>query len=972
MEVLDDVTVDQNNLLAPRRGFDQLPGQLPATNQRMNRFGYYQGTTDSVAYLIGHWDTDQFGYYSSSTWNNYTGSFPPPSATLARTRFLQQNNNFYFTTNKGIYKLDSVENDTPKAAGEPPGLDIQLALTGSSGFFSAQSQGSFVGTLTSGSPTITGLTSTPGNIAVGQYLACSPDTTFIPSGTTVSSINASTLAGTPTTSATDAAGQTTLHVSSVVGLAAGQLVSDFSGTLIQTGTTVSSVGVGLVVLSLALKRATAVGTPEAIQFLSAPTITMSANAAGGAPTSETISYLAGSQVAYRMVWGKKDLNNNIILGAPSNWVAISNTTGHSSNVTINFSIPSGITTADFYQIYRTFQTPSIAITPNDEMQLCYEGNPIAGDIAIGTLVTPITDSLIDALLGVSLYTSPSQQGIGQAYYPPPMAKDFCSFQNYVFYANTTLQQTINLTILGTDAPNGIQINDVLTIGGIAFTAKGAQNIAANEFKVTYSTASITPAQAIIATTNSLIQVINQSSTSTVYAYGQSGPTSLPGQILLTSRTFGQTAFVLTASAHGAAYNPILPTSGTTVTSTNITYLNGVYASVQGLPEAVPRANLLPLIGSSAEPILRIIALRDYIVVLKTDGVFRIVGNNLANFQVLAFDYTTKIVAPDSAVSLNNQVWCVANQGIVSISDSGVQQQSWTNINTIIQELLGTASTQVAQYASAVAYETEHKYILGIPSSSGDTANTQTYTYNIFTSAWTRWTRQFSCGFIQPVQNSLYLGNAQNNKIAIERKNLSYTDYIDEAVATPNILSYSGYVVTVDTVTNITVGDLLFQDANDASVITAIDTVALALTVQDPVAWAIATSTVYAAINSIAQWKPVVAGNPGFLRQYSEGDLIFNVTRFNQATVSFFTDIVPSSHSVPLIGNSTGSWGLFTWGLTVPWGGASAAAPIRFYIPMETQLGSQLNVTFNIRQAWSNWSLNGANIVYQDVSGELDG
>jgi hypothetical protein len=953
--VADDVVVDQTNVGGPRRGFDLLSGSLPVVSDRINRFDVYQGLSDSSAYVLAHWGTTKLGYYSAGSWTAFSGSFSAPDAILARVRFLQQNRNFFFTTSKGVYKLASVQTDTPRAAGVPAGLDLQLALSGTSGFFSQNTVGSFVGTVTNGSPIITGLASLPASIAVGQYV--SDAVVDIPSGTTVSSIQASATVLIATGNIT--AGSTSMTtVAPTTGIAAGQIVT---GTGIAPGTTVVSIVATTVTLSLA---ATATTVGVAVTFSSAPTITMSANATG--TTSETITYSSGGQVAYRVVWGYKDANNNLVLGAPTQWVSITNNTGGATNVAGTTSIPSGITTAYFYQVYRSFQTPTSSVIPSDEMQLCYSSNPSAGDLVNGYVT--FTDSLIDALLGASLYTSPSQGGIGQAYLPPPIAKDFCSFYGYTFYANTQSKQTLALTVIGTGAPNGVQVDDTLVIDGITFTAKAAENIGSNQYKV-FSTGTV--AQNITDTVNSLVKIINRSATSTVYAYAISGPTELPGKILLSARTFGTTAFAVTVSGHGSAYNPTLPTSGTTVSSAVVTYKNGVYCSVQGLPEAVPSSNLLPLVGSAAADILRIIALRDYVVILKADGVFRIVGNNLANFNIVPFDYTTQLVAPDSAVSLNNQVWCLANQGVVSISDTGVQQQSWTNINDTIQTLFGTAFAEMQQYASAVSYETEHKYILGLPSAGGDTGNTQTYTFNIFTNAWTRWTRKFTAGFVHPTTNILYLGNFQNNNVVTERKTGTYQDYIDELSASPTITASSNYVVTLNSIAGINVGDLLYVDATHASVIASIDSVNVTVTVQDLVTWANGAASIYPAINSVIQWKPVVAGNPGFLRQYPEGDLLFNTTRFNSATLSFFTELYQSFQSVPITGFSLGNWGMFAWG-GVPWGGLNRPTPIRFLVPLNAQLGSQLNVKFSISQAWSNWALSGLNIVYNDVSQEMDG
>lgn len=1098
--VANNVTVDQTDLAASRRGFESLPGTLPLSSDRVNRFDYYGGMTDSTKYLIAQWGAGKFGFYDtpSSTWTPYSGTFNPPDPVLARTRFLQQNNNLYLTTSGGIFKLDSVENDTPKEAGVPAGLDVQLSLENSSGFFSQNPVGTFVATVTNGSPTITGLTATPGNIAVGQYLS---DTNNFITGATISFITAPALA-LVSTIATQAGSYQVLVTGPIAGLAIGQLISSASATTlpstatvtalsgasvtptgnthsnttidglssltgivagmfvtgsgITAGTTVTAVGASSVTISVAASSsltgtaltfnipasvsptgtvtmssvsitslssitgivpgmtitgtdipagttviaasgttvtmsAAATGTPGAaaitfagavylvsnpatatntvlvplvVSFTNPGTITMSASSTG--TSTEVITYSAGSQVAYRLIWGYKDANNNIILGAPTQWTSITNDSGGTRNVHVRSTIPAGITSANFYQLFRTFQTATATTTPPDEMQQCFEGNPTTMDFTNGYV--EIDDSTIDGLLGTSLYTSPSQQGIGQAYAQPPLAKDFCSFYGYVLYANTTSQQSLSLTLTGVGSPNGVQIGDTLHIGGIAYVGGSSEIPSSNQFQVISNG---TPAQNITNTTNSLVRVINRSTTSINYATNVSGPTGLPGQMVITTRSLAQAAFSVTASAHGSAYNPPLPTSGATVISTADTFQNGIFCSVENQPEAVPTENLLPLVGSAGDPILRIIALRSYVVILKTDGVFRLVGTNLSNFQILPFDYTTQLVAPDSAVSLNNQVWCLANQGVVSISDTGVQQQSWTNINNVIQELFGTAYAAVQQYASGIGYETDHKYILGLPTNGGDTQNNQVYTYNIFTSAWTRWTRQFTCGFIPKIQNVLYLGNSQNNTVVQERKTGTYTDFIDEAYNFPSISAFANYTVTLSSTLGIKVGDLLYQNASVNSVIISIDPMAGTVTVNDLLTWSIAGATIFPAIENEIQWKPVVAGNAAYLRQYCEGDLLFNTTGFDVATISFSTELSQTFAPVPLTGTPLGNWGFPAWG-EFPWGGANLPTPLRFYIPLNSQLGSQLNVDFFIRQAYSNWSLEGVNIVYNDINQEMDG
>ena len=90
-----------------------------------------------------------------------------------------------------------------------------------------------------------------------------------------------------------------------------------------------------------------------------------------------------TNVAYRIVWGYRDLNNNLILGAPSDRIIVSNTSGGTRNVDLTFTIPNGIATNYFYQVYRSLESATLADPPNDNLQLCYEANPTSGQLTAG-------------------------------------------------------------------------------------------------------------------------------------------------------------------------------------------------------------------------------------------------------------------------------------------------------------------------------------------------------------------------------------------------------------------------------------------------------------------------------------------------------------------------------------------------------------------------------------------------------------
>src|SRR3990167_2349836 len=101
-----------------------------------------------------------------------------------------------------------------------------------------------------------------------------------------------------------------------------------------------------------------------------------------------------NQVAYRVLWGFRDANNNVVYSAPSGRAVITNpTAGSNTDITVRFTVPAGITTAYFYQIYRSPLSGGDDIEPSDELGLVYEANPTSTDIT--NLYVEITDSTPD-------------------------------------------------------------------------------------------------------------------------------------------------------------------------------------------------------------------------------------------------------------------------------------------------------------------------------------------------------------------------------------------------------------------------------------------------------------------------------------------------------------------------------------------------------------------------------------------------
>jgi len=125
-----------------------------------------------------------------------------------------------------------------------------------------------------------------------------------------------------------------------------------------------------------------------------------------------------------------------------------------ANVFVTFTVPPGVTTSDFYQIYRSpiaqatgTQILATDVFPNDELQLVFEGFPTDAQIAAGTIT--ILDITPPQFAGAFLYTNATTgEGILQANNIPPFALDINLFKNCVFYANTATLFTQSLNLLG--------------------------------------------------------------------------------------------------------------------------------------------------------------------------------------------------------------------------------------------------------------------------------------------------------------------------------------------------------------------------------------------------------------------------------------------------------------------------------------------------------------------------------------------
>jgi hypothetical protein len=669
-------------------------------------------------------------------------------------------------------------------------------------------------------------------------------------------------------------------------------------------------------------------------------------------------FAPGETVGYRMVLGYTDTNNNLHVSAPAQRLVISNPGGGSaSTVTLTWYIPPSLPTGYFYQIYRTKQVAdisSVAQDPGDEMYLVVQKILTATDIS-NKFIT-YTDATPDVLLGQVLYTNPSQQTIAGANYQPPLAKDITFYKGNMLYANTTTKQTAVINMITTPT-NG----DTITIGGVVYTAAGTENASIGQFKVFTSG---TTGQNIDNTARSLVHVINTYSSNTVYwAVYTSGYTSLPGQITLIERNIGGTSFAITSS-NGTVYSPQIPVSGTSYSSSNNVNTHYVYASKVQIPEAVPLLNFIP-VGTSDKPILRIKALRDSVFVFKEDGVYRILGTDITNFTVSLFDSTVILTAQDSLVTLNNQIWCMSNQGVVAVSDSGSVIQS----RPIERDLLTLSSSLYPNYSSStfgIGYESDRHYNLCTNTNTTDTNATQEWVYNFLTQTWNRWNLNITAGIVSLTPDDhLYVCFA-NGQVARERKNWNIFDYADFQYNI-TIASSSGASIVVTSSTNIEVGNTIYQVDGlgsfvGQSIVTVVNSPTQVTVADNDVHWIAGTAIVYKPISLNLTYTPI-GGSYSWVKHFQDFQAFFRDATFTDLQFGFASDFDTTVDYTTIVALGGTGFGTVPFGEEPFGGGRSIPQVARTLVPRNKARCHWLTPSITHAEALSNFSLTGINFFY---------
>lgn len=651
-----------------------------------------------------------------------------------KVKYVEVNKNLYLTSNKGVKKIDDY-NSTMVNSGIPKALDINLELYDAEGFFSQQSQ--------VGYRVLWGIKDRNDNLILGaaseRAFISNPGLALLIANynDTVTKLNDEpdiTLTYTPV------AADTTLPD---LIIAMNDMVTDLNAEPNLSGTYVAIAGSDL----------------EEVQ---------------------------------------EEYNTGIIdiLNGEANLDETYDLATTSQQVKLFVTVPEGITAAHFYQIYRTGNSVDLDTPPNEDYQLVYESNPTLEQIESGVL--DIVDITPDGFRGAALYQNTNQEGDAQANEPPPFALDVALYNGMMFYGNTKTRYKLAFSLVGMDSLSSS--TELIVDNGT------------DDFTLTFSTVSENTAtgQVLISdaasvstqideTARSIVRVINRFPGNTlVNAYYLSTPDGVPGSILLEGRSVSDAMFELSATNQtqtidGNVYSAFSPELVEPEESENDDKPNRVYYSKLQEPEAVPSLNYFN-VGGGDNSIYRLASLRDGLFIFSQEGIFKVVGDAPAQLNLSAFDNTTILKAPESVAIGNNQIYLFTDQGICTVSDTGVNIIS-RQIEDQLLTLLDPAYEDFSSATFGVFYQSDRKYIINTVTDPDDEYSTQAFVYNVITNTWVKWTINKSSGLVNPYDDRLYWGAADTNFIEQERKNFAISDHADRE-HNKNIVSYNRAITAI--------------------------------------------------------------------------------------------------------------------------------------------------------------------------------
>lgn len=931
LEVADNVVLNTKSIISSRRGQTQYGDPVTVGSGQLNKLFNYSSS------LILSYDNKLAYDAGDGDWTDYSGTYVDP-ATGYRMRSLEALRNFYFTTDRGVYKLDQITG-TPRASGVVKALGGTGSLTGASGFLDDDSAVAY--------RLVWGYTDANNNLLLGA-----PSQRLVVINSSGGTRDVSLTYVIPDTITTEYFYQ--IYRSNGSDTAAIE-PSDELQLVLQGNPTSAEI----TAKSFTVTDSTPYSLMRATLYTSASEQGI-ANANYEPPFALDMDLFKGFAF-YANITQKQRLELSMIsVESPSLGYYVDGTVGTTNGSPTLTAIAS---TTDLRVGMRIIGT---GIPTNTRILA----------VPTGTTVTMNKNATATATVSVEFQ---DRFSIGEVDYWAGTTQTVAT-NTFKVDVSGTPAQNINQTALNLvevinksasnttlyayylsaldDLPGKILFEE-RSIGGDEFFATSTAGASfspelPDQINISSNTLAnptvVTTARAHGLTSGDIVQIFDSNSTPTI-----------DGERVVT--VISPTTFSVPVNVTVAGTSGYLVIDNDFQVSDNDQRQNRVAISKPNQAEAVPSYTNLD-IGAANFPIQRVIALRDGIFFFKQDGVFRVSGESYSSFTVTLIDNTVSLKVPESAVAFNNQVFCFTTQGICAVTDSGVQIMS-VPIEDALLELSSDQFTNFASASFGVAYESARLYLFFTVTETDDTFATQAYVYNSLTESWTRWQMSRTCGVVSPTLDKLFMGQGDSGQVVVERKSYTNSDYADEQYDVDITLVDSDTVMTLVDASDVQAGMTIVQSGNRAVILSK--NLTNQITVASTSGFEVDDAIVYTPIENLIQWAPIDVDNPGILKQFSEVTLFFRNAAFREIDATFASNISIGLETVPITNRSTTGWGQPQWG-RFPWGSPlGGQSAIRTYVPRDKQRASWLTLRLRTEEAFTGFSLQGVSVIYNPMS-----
>lgn len=932
LEFARNLVIDTKNIASSRRGQTQYGNPLSIGSGQVNKIFNYASS------LILNYD-DKLAYDSGNgTWVDYSGNYVAPSS-LYKMRSLEALRNFYFTTDAGIYKLDSLTS-IPRKAGVVRALGGTAQTVGSTGFLLDNSAVAY--------RMIWGYIDANNNLILGA-----PSQRLVVANETGNPVDVELTYAIPDSITTEYFYQ--IYRSTGTATAIDE-PSDELQLVIQGNPTSGEIAAKeftvLDVTPYSLMRTT---------LYTSPSVEGIENANTEPPFALDMDVFKGCAF-YANIKQKQSLSLAMIsVDSPSLGYVVEATAGITNgDPTITSIADTSILRVGMRVFSSDFPSGTKILSIDSSTQVTATEDATG---STGTVSIEFQDGF--SIGGVEYWAGSTQDTSTNTFLVDnsgtPAQNLNATAINLVQLINTSPSNTTIYAyyISGVEDLPGQILFEERIIGGSAFTATST---AGSSWSPNLPSEQIITAISMADPTQITSLDHGLMSGDRVTIYGSNSTPSVNGTYVVT--VIDPDTFSIPIEVTVAGTDGYFVITDNIVESDNDERQNRVAISKPGQVEAVPLYTYFD-VGSANFPIQRVVALRDGIFFFKLDGIYRLSGENFSSFVVTLIDNTVTLKAPESAVPFNNQVFCFTTQGVCAVTDSGVQIMSVP----IENDLLELSSEQFTYFSSAsfgVAYESARQYMFFTVTAETDEFATQAFIYNSLTDTWTQWVMNRTCGVVNKTVNKLFMAETNTGQILIERKSFTNDDYADEQYPVTITSVDSGIQMTLSDATNVEVG-MTIQQNTRRTLIVEVDEDNDVIVVDDTSNFETGSADVFTPIDNFIQWAPIDAENPGLLKQFSEITLLFRNAAFDEIAAGFASDISVGTQIVHIEAISGGAWGLFPWGVQ-PWGGTVGGVNVlRTYVPRESQRGAWLTLNLRTQQAFTGFSLQGVSVIYNVMS-----